>query len=110
MAALTVQDISLSGLEPTYASAAAGGDTFVNDGDVFFHIINSDTASKTVTLTTAGKIQGINIADITVTVPASEDRMIGHFPPAIFNSGSTGVSVSYSAVTSVTVAAIRLDR
>ena len=32
MAVLIVQQVALAGLTPTYAAAAAGGDSFANDG------------------------------------------------------------------------------
>lgn len=115
MAALTVQNTGLgtSALEPTYAAASAGGDTFVNgDGRVILHVKNGSGASIDVTITTPYSLRGgIAVDDPVTAVPAGEDRMIGPFDPAVFNAAAgTGVSVSYSAATSVTVAAIRLQR
>jgi hypothetical protein len=40
MAVLTVQQIARSGLSPSYASAAGGGDTVPNDEKTFLHIKN----------------------------------------------------------------------
>lgn len=110
MAELTVQNIALTGLNPSYAAAAAGGDTFDNDGSTFFHIKNGSGGSVTVTLTTAGTYpkQGIALADQQVAVPAGEERMIGPFDKGAFNDSNGEISVSYSSATSVTVAAIKL--
>lgn len=108
MAVLTVQTIAIAGLEPTYAAAAGGGDSFPNTGDQFLHVKNGGVGDVTVTLTTPATVEGVAIADPTVVVTAGEDRMIGPFPPSIFNDGNGRVAVGYSGVTSVTVAAIKL--
>jgi hypothetical protein len=110
MAVLTVQTIVKAGITPSYVAAAGGGDTFVNDGETFFHVKNGDASSITVTFDAVGKLEGFAIADLAVTVAATSEEMVGPFPRGIFNSGATGVGVSYSAVTSVTVAAIKLPR
>lgn len=110
MAALTVQKIAKAGVIPTYVSAAGGGDTFVNDGETFFHVKNGGTASITVTFDAVGKVQGLSITDLDVTVANASEKMIGPFPRQIFDQGTTGVGVSYSGVTTVTVAAVALPR
>lgn len=108
MAELTVQEIVITGLEATAASAAGGGDTFKNDGKTFFRAINGSGGDITLTFTTPGKVGGVAIADPTVVVTAGETREVGPFEPSIFNNSSGLVAVSYSGVTSLTVAAIRL--
>lgn len=114
MATLTVQDIALTGLEPTYAAAAGGGDEFDNSsGSVFLFVKNGATACD-VTITTQStsvEVTGygtLTIGDVDVTVPATEDRMIGPFPKTRFNDGSNMVQVTYDDVSNVTVAAIKL--
>lgn len=108
MAELTVQNIVITGLEETLAAAAAGGDTFKNDGRIFFYVRNASVADITVTFTTPGKIGGVDIENPAVVVTAAEERMIGPFNPSIFNNASGLVAVTYSGVTTLTVAAIRL--
>lgn len=116
MAALSIQTISESGLEATYASASAGGDTFVNDTSqrTFLHVKNGGGSDITVTVTsqhTTTRAPGFGVvakANLSITVTAGEERMIGPFPPAAFNNASGAVAVGYSAVTSVTVAALKL--
>jgi hypothetical protein len=113
MAALTVQNLARSGLEFTTVSAAAGGDTFANEGRTFLHIANASGADITVTFaaqvtsTTKPGFGTLTASNQAVTVTAGENRLIGFFEPAIFNNSSGAVAVSYSAVNSVTVAAIR---
>lgn len=109
MAALTVQNVARTGLAPTYASAAGGGDTFVNDGAVLLHVKNGGGSAVTVTITsTAPATVGLAPSNVTVSVPNAGERMIGPFPPGAFSDANGATAVGYSAVTSVTVAAVRL--
>ena len=108
MATLTVQNISLAGITPSYAAAAAAGDEFANTGDTLFHIKNGGS-EITLTIETPAKIEGIDIAEITVTIPATTgDKMVGPFDPSIFNQTTGRVAVTYSSETSITVGAFKL--
>jgi hypothetical protein len=107
MAELTVQDITRSGLEAAYVAAAAGGDEFDNDGRTFLHVKNG-LVDCTITIDVAKTVDGQAVVDPTVTCTASEERMIGPFPPSIYNDGDGHVNVSYDDESNVTVAAIRL--
>ena len=107
MAVLTVQEISRSGLTPSYDSAAAGGDEVANDEITFLHVKNGSGGSIDVTIQTPGTIDGLAITDRTVAVPAGEERMMGPFPAAYYGSS---LAISYSGVTSLTIAAIRLKK
>lgn len=108
MAVLTVQDVTVSGLTPAYAAASAGGDTFVNNGRIMLHIKNGGASPITVTIVSAKTCNFGFQHDITVTINASSEKMIGPFPPERFNNDSGMVQVNYSAVTSVTVAALEV--
>jgi len=108
MAVLAVQKISHAGLNPVYAAADAGGDEFPNGGRVFLQVKNGDTAQKTVTINSQKPCdQGFD-HDITVNIPAGEERMIGPFDPSRFNNSAGRVEVSYSDATGVTVAALEV--
>ena len=106
MAELTVQSISLSGVTPSYESAAAGGDTFANNGKVLLHVKNGSGSDVDVTITATGSYLGVDLEDLTITVGAGSEELIGPFPANAFNSAGV-VAVGYSAVTSVTVAALQ---
>lgn len=108
MAILTVQTISRSGLLPSLVAAAGGGDEFANEGKTFLWVVNGDVSSKTVTLVTPQSVLGLAIEDLQVTVPASEQRLVGPLPVGIFNDANSRVQVTYSDVTSVTVAAVNM--
>lgn len=107
MAQLATQQIAIGGMAPAYAAAGAGGDK-VEPGNHALHVKNGSGASVTVTIVTPGTVQGQAIGDVAVAVPAGADRFIGPFPSPDF-AGSDGlVSVTYSAVASVTVAVLRI--
>lgn len=116
MATLTVQNIVESGLEATFVAAAAGGDVVPNDSSqrTFVWVKNGGGSDITVTVTsqqTTTRAPGfgqVSKASQVVTVTAGEDRLIGPFPDAAYNNSSGNVALTYSAVTSVTIAALKL--
>lgn len=108
MAALTVQDVTAAGITPVYVAASATGDSFPNNGRVMLHVKNGGASPITVTIVSAKTCNFGFQHDITVTVNASSEKMIGPFPPERFNNDQGMVQVNYSAVTSVTVAALEV--
>lgn len=109
MAELTVQTVTRAsdGLEPTYAAASGGGDTVQVVTNLFLHIKNGDASSHTVTVVTPGTVAGLAIADLTATIPAGEERMIGPIDQN-FRASNGLASITYDAATLVTIAAIRV--
>lgn len=108
MAQLTVQTVALTGLNPSFVAASAGGDT-VDPGDrTWLHVKNGSAGAVTVTLTTPGEVSGLAIADLAVSVPAAGERLIGPVTPSLFATAGGLASVAYSAAASVTVAACRI--
>ena len=108
MAVLTTQTIirTGTGLEPDYETCAAGGDSFVNTGTEFLHVKNGSGGSLTVTVTTPVTVDSLAVSDQAYAIPAGEERMIGPFPCRWYaSSGST--SITYSGVTSLTIAVIK---
>lgn len=105
MAALTIQDVPAAGLASVaFVSAAGGGDTVAfgtkqmagyEQYSVVLIARNTDAATKDVT-----------VGGVTVTVPATTGVAIVPVPNEGLNDPS--VAVSYSAVTNVTVAAVRI--
>src|SRR5262245_4469467 len=106
MAALTINDCDLDGFLFTGASAyvacAGGGDTFVNDGKTFFHVKNTNAATRTVTANSVTACdQGFD-HDIAYVVGATTGECFaGPFPTARFG---TTVTLTYSAVTNLVIA------
>lgn len=106
MATLTVQKPSVAGAALTYVSAAGGGDEFLNTGREFLHVVNAGGGNITVTFNSQTLCNYGFDHDMAVTVNAGTDRMIGPFDTVRFNDANTRIQVTYSGVTSLTVAAI----
>jgi len=105
---LAVQDVVRAGLNPVYSAANVDGHSIQNDGRTALHVKTGATPC-TVTFQTPGTVDGLAVADRTVALGATEERIIGPFPPTQYNQPTgDGVYVDFSAVTSVTVAALRL--
>ncbi len=110
MAALTVEQITITGLEATPVTASGPGDTFANEGKrTFLWVNNGSGGDITLTFDDTGSLPPPGSvafdADVDVIVTAGEVRRIGPFPVDRFTSV---VAVTYSGVTSLTVAAMRL--
>ena len=107
MALLSPQSIPVTGIDPTYSSAAGGGDTIAAGEDLILHVINGDASDKTVTLVRPGTSYGQANPDVAVTVVAGDSKFI--YVPREFADPADGlIDVTYSAVTSVTVALLRV--
>lgn len=110
--ALTLQDMTPAGLEATYSAANADGHSIKNAKEnVFLHVKNGDGSDHTVTIQTPATAAGEPIDERQVVVTAGEERFIGLFDRSVFNQVADGsVYVDFDAVTSVTVAAIRMEK
>lgn len=108
MSTLTNQSIVAAGVKATYAACAGGGDDFVNSGKDFIHIKNGHTSPQSVIINSqAACNQGFD-HDITVEVTNAEERFIGPFPKDRFNNTSDKVLLTYTGVTALTIAILRL--
>jgi|GEM_PF-661066 len=112
----TPQSLSSAGVEPTFTAAVADGHKIPNNGRMILYVKNDDASSKTITVQTPGSVDGLAIPDRTVAVPAGEERVIGPLDTGTYNmrDGAAAateremVYVDYSAVTSVTIAALKI--
>jgi hypothetical protein len=111
VAALTTQNISRTGLTPTYAAVAAS-DTFTPGPQVFIHVKNGGgSPDSCVVQVLAGDPPGLTIADNTVSVTNGQERMIGPFPSQFFADPTTGAAtVTHSFTTTVTVGVFNLSQ
>ena len=108
MAAITVQNISLTAsLTPSFAAASSGGDYFANNGKIFLYIKNANVgAPRTVTINSQVNCNYGHDHNIEVTVPASSEELVGFFSTDRFNDVSGRVQITYSSEADLTVAAI----
>ena len=111
MAALTVQNITLAAsLTPTFAAAAAAGDYVANTGKIFLYFKNANVGvARTVTIHSQVLCsQGVE-HDVTVTVPASSEEIIGFFDVNRFNDINGRLQMTYSSEADLTIAAISIS-
>jgi hypothetical protein len=109
VALLTVQNITRTGVTPTYAAVAAS-DTFTPDANTFIHVKNAGGSPDTCALVVAaGDPPGLTIADVSVSVTNAQERMIGPLPANFFADPTTGLcTVTHSFTTSVTAGVFKL--
>ncbi|MFG2837030.1 hypothetical protein ACGFYE_18745 [Streptomyces zaomyceticus] len=111
MAALPIVTVPVAGgvsLEGSDVAASADGDTAPVGAGRFLYVRNGDAAPHTVTIATPGTLSGVAIADVTVTVPAGESKIVPL--TALFRGASGRAALTYDAVTAVSVAVFELER
>lgn len=115
---LTPQTTVRAGLTAVYLGAGASPllnvtDTFTfnNTGNEVLHFKKSGAGACTVTIATPGTVDGLAVADRTVTVPATTgDLFVGPFPANIYNTPGTDLFAGFtvSEVTGLTLAILRV--
>jgi hypothetical protein len=112
MATLIAQKITQAGIQPVYAAASAAGDLLANTGIQYFHVKNGSGISITasvvpVTTTFTSPLLGVLVKETaTLVLAAGEDGFLGPFEVDAFNSITGTIEVEFTAVTTVTVAAL----
>lgn len=107
---LAAQVADVDGLTPVFTAANVDGH-WIDPGDILI-VRNTNGADRDVTIVSGGTLGGLAVADSVITVPATTgEKMIGGLRADVFAqpSGATEgkIHVDFSAVTGVTVAAIR---
>lgn len=110
MAALATTTISVASgtvdLVAALAAATVSGDTAEVGPGKFLVVFNGDASSKTVTIDTPGTVSGLAISNGSYVIATLDTAII---PLGNVFRGSTGrASITYSAVTSVTVGVFEL--
>lgn len=109
MATLSVTTLSPSGTaDPAPVAAAVGGDQFTNNGKTLFKVVNGGGSAITVTIVAQRACDQGTLHDITNSVGAGATEWMGPFSERYVDS-SGFTQVTYSGVTSVTVAPISLS-
>ena len=106
----TTQKIVPTGLAPSLTAPTANGDA-IKPGSQFVWVNNASGGSINVTAQTPQKVEGLDVAENIVAVPAGTQRLIGPFATGTYARPSGGadpgmVYIDYSAVASVTRAII----
>ena len=108
MATLAVQQIPVTGFTPTFAAAGAGGDAANPDDRTFLRVKNGSAGAINVTVVVPGSLYGQALADPVVVVPATTGDVLINLPSGLADPATGLVSWTYSAVTTVTVALVRV--
>lgn len=102
---VTPQQVTSAGVTPTFEAANALGNAVAPAYGRCIRVKNGSGSAVTVTVPTPGTIDGLAIADRTVTVPATTgDVLIALGRGDAYRQADGTVWLDYSAVTSVTVA------
>jgi len=109
MALLAAQQIKITGDAQTL-SAAAASDTAPPDDRTFVWVKTTGTATTVTVVTPAGLDQfGVAVGDVSITCPATGDRLIGPLTGPLADPTTGLVTLNYSgALTGVTRAAVRI--
>lgn len=108
MALLQPQQIGL-GTAITYAAATVTvGDAAYPDDRAWFEVVNGSGGSINATLVVPGSYFGQARPDVVVAVPAGQTRRIGPLSPELADPIDGQVDLICSAVTSVTIAVVRI--
>lgn len=108
MATLAYQSVTQQGAAITPVAAAAGGDSVAWNPRGALWVKNGSGVSVTVTLVVPGTEYGQARPDVAVVVPAGADRFVGPLERDLADPADGLVDFTYSAVTSVAVAAVLL--
>jgi len=112
-AAIAVQVVDrFTAVEPTQTDAVvADYHMFSNDGRTFLFLIGG-AANCEITVQTPGTVDGLAIDDIIFDIPsgATEYRIMGPFPPSIYNQSDGYVYIDWEGanIAGVKCAVLRL--
>jgi len=108
MAALVAQQVDADGLKPVFAAATALGDTMPCDGHTALFVVNGSGAGRTITIASQAVARpGLVVDDLEVVIPAGESWLILPDPVGFANENGQA-EITYSAVATTTVAAVRI--
>lgn len=106
MALIAKQAVDRDGLTISFTAASAGGDTAEAADDSVLLVRNDDAGPHTVTMVTPKTVEGLPVDDLAVTVAAGDTAALRLGPRDVFADADGIISVTYDAVTAVTVAVL----
>ena len=109
MATLAVQASLLTGITPSYAAAAGGGDEFPNDGKSMLHLKNGSGGTIVVTVDSLVACNQGSDHDSVTSIAAGAEAMVGPFDVTRFNDPATSrAAITYDGVTSLTLGVFKI--
>lgn len=109
--ALTIQELTAAAITPSYAAANVDGNWIEPDGTLphVLHVKNGGGGAITVTVNDPTSVSPVGAAafnaDLSISVPAGQERMVALLPRRFEDTTTGQIDITYSGVTSVTVAA-----
>ena len=114
MAIISAQEVVQTGLNPSFAAAAAGGDSFTLDDRTFLAVKNAGGSPCNVTVNVQRPsfvvpgLGTITFTNLQVSVPATTGERWIKIPASPYADGNGRAQISYDQVTSVTVAVVKV--
>lgn len=105
---VTPTQIARTGIAAALSAANVDGHSVPNNGRMFIEIVNGAGSPITVTIPTPNTVDGQAITDRTVSVTNGERRLIGPFPPSVYNQSDATIYVDFSDVTTINFGAFYL--
>lgn len=97
----------------TPATAAALSQTMANDGRTVLIIKTGATTANLSPIPTAkvpdGSVAGLSPAAPVIALAANSTYLVGPFPPSIYNDQNNEVTLTLSAITSITLQTLRIS-
>jgi len=111
MALLTVTQSKRQATPVALVTPDVVGDSFPNTGReaLLVQHTNAGGTSRLLIIPTVATIDGEAVADKQVIVQPGETHLIGPFPAGVYSNPQGQVSVVYSLVTDLKVAAVRIS-
>lgn len=106
MATITPVTVDTTGAAVTYTAASGGGDTIANAAGATLRVKNGGVGSINVTLTGAKACSQGSTHDKVIAVAAAAEKAI-KIPSQCVHTDTGACAVTYSGVTTVTVAATK---
>jgi len=108
LAILSTQKAGKDGVTLQFTAAESGGDEFAAGRNRALYVKNGGASELTVTIKSQKPCDQGATHDLTVTVAAGSEAVIGDLEPERFANSDGRVEVSYSDATSVTVAVLEV--
>lgn len=112
---LTALRGGISIADAAMTAAVTDGHSFVNDGATVLLLLNTNAASRTVTIQTPGLVDSdLAVAERTIVLGIGSVTavriMTSVWPRTIYNQSDGAVYVDYSATANLSVAAVKIPR
>jgi len=111
---LTALRTGITVADAAMTAAVAGGHSFTNDGDTVLLFLNTNAATRTITIQTFQTVDGLAVADMSIVLAIGNVTptrvMTSRFPRTIYNQTDGTVLIDYSATAGVSVAAVKIPR